>query len=102
MTRSEILDAAKRCVCGDREQDYGSPENNFAAIAHRWNAHIRNRYPGVWCVLDALDVAVMMADLKLARIETGTMKDDSFIDCAGYIACAAEIGTELKASAPHA
>lgn len=26
MKREEILDAAKRCVCGDREQDYGSPE----------------------------------------------------------------------------
>lgn len=22
MNREEILDAAKRCVCGDREQDY--------------------------------------------------------------------------------
>lgn len=29
MKRSEILESAKRCVCGDREQDYGSPENNF-------------------------------------------------------------------------
>lgn len=29
MKREEILDAAKRCVCGDREKDYGSPENNF-------------------------------------------------------------------------
>lgn len=29
MKRSEILETAKRCVCGDREQDYGSPENNF-------------------------------------------------------------------------
>lgn len=29
MERSEISEAAKRCVCGDREQDYGSPEKNF-------------------------------------------------------------------------
>ena len=26
MTRKEILEAAEKCVCGDREQDYGSPE----------------------------------------------------------------------------
>ena len=32
-TRETVLDAAKRCVCGDREQDYGSPENNFRTIA---------------------------------------------------------------------
>ena len=29
MERSEILEKAKQCVTGDREQDYGSPENNF-------------------------------------------------------------------------
>lgn len=29
MNREEILKCAKICVCGDREQDYGSPENNF-------------------------------------------------------------------------
>ena len=34
MTRPEILDTAKKCVCGDREQDYGSPENNFTVIAN--------------------------------------------------------------------
>ena len=33
MKREEILDAAKRCVCGDREQDYGSPEKNFEKIS---------------------------------------------------------------------
>ncbi len=33
MTRSEILDAAHKCVCGDREEDYGSPEKNFQTIA---------------------------------------------------------------------
>ena len=26
MKRAEILDAAKACVCGEREQDYGTPE----------------------------------------------------------------------------
>ena len=26
MNRPEILDAAKACVCGQREQDYGTPE----------------------------------------------------------------------------
>ena len=34
MKRSEILEAAKRCVCGDREQDYGKPEKNFDTISN--------------------------------------------------------------------
>lgn len=30
MTRKEILEAAEKCVCGDREQDYGSPYRHGA------------------------------------------------------------------------
>lgn len=30
MNRSETLDKAKACVCGQRENEYGSPEDNFA------------------------------------------------------------------------
>lgn len=26
MKRAEILEAARVCVCGEREQDYGTPE----------------------------------------------------------------------------
>lgn len=33
MTREEILAAAKQCVCGDRDQDYGSPETSFNMTA---------------------------------------------------------------------
>lgn len=40
MKREEILDAAKRCVCGDREQDYGSPERNFQTIAYLWETYL--------------------------------------------------------------
>lgn len=28
MKRAEILKAARVCVCGERERDYGTPENN--------------------------------------------------------------------------
>ena len=27
MTRSELLHAAEVCVCGQREEDYGTPED---------------------------------------------------------------------------
>ena len=32
MKRAEILEAARVCVCGERERDYGTPENNFETI----------------------------------------------------------------------
>ena len=40
MTRKEILAAAEKCVCGDREQDYGIPENNFRLIAEFWHTYL--------------------------------------------------------------
>ena len=84
MTRAEILDAAKKCVCGDREQDYGSPENNFKTIANLWAD-----YTGFG--FTAVDVAVMLALLKIARIGSGHAKEDNWVDLAGYAACGGEI-----------
>lgn len=32
MKRAEILEQARKCVCGEREREYGRPENNFALM----------------------------------------------------------------------
>lgn len=94
MKRPEILDNAKKCVCGQREQDYGSPENNFQIIADLWSAYYGKKFT-------ALDVAMMMTLLKVARIRTGTATDDSFVDAAGYIACGGEISEAQKMKAEY-
>lgn len=92
MNRKEILNAAIKTVCEERQDSYGKPENNFAIIAHLWSGYLG----GV--VLKAEDVAIMMILLKLARIRTGKFKPDNYIDIAGYAACAAEVagGTETE------
>lgn len=36
LTRADILHAAEKCVCGQRETDYGTPEDNFDTIAELW------------------------------------------------------------------
>lgn len=87
MTRPNILDKAKECVCGQREQDYGSPENNFHLIANLWNSYLRGDY------ISEVDVAMMMALLKIARIRSGNYTIDSFVDLAGYAACGGEIAS---------
>lgn len=95
MNRAEILDAAKRCVCGDREQDYGTPESNFQAIANLWADYLQAR--GVQIdFLEPHDVAAMLALLKIARIASGHAKDDNWIDLAGYAACGGEIETGVS------
>ena len=89
MKREDVLNAAKRCVTGDREQDYGSPENNFRTIAGLWNAYL-----GAPCCIKPKDVAAMLALLKIARIASGNSKDDNWIDLAGYAACGGELETD--------
>lgn len=91
LTRADILHAAEKCVCGQRETDYGTPEDNFKTIAELWEAYL-NKAPtrGVNVRVEAKDVAVMMALLKIARIAAGGGKADSWIDLAGYAACGAE------------
>lgn len=92
-----MLSAARACVCGDREQDYGSPENNFRTIASLWNSYLygaglmENPTPHVWKGLKPKDVAAMLALLKVARIAGNRPKQDNWIDLAGYAACGAEL-----------
>lgn len=92
LTRADILHAAEKCVCGQRETDYGTPEDNFETIAGLWETYLRracvDEAGGVY--IDANDVAMMMALLKIARIAGGSGTRDSFIDLAGYAACGAE------------
>ena len=83
MKRAEILEAARVCVCGEREQDYGTPENSFALIGKLWTAYMGTPFT-------PKDVAMMMALLKVARIKGGDTAD-SVVDLAGYAACAGEI-----------
>lgn len=89
MKRAEILETAKNCVCGDREQSYGSPEDNFSRVAEFWSTY--TGHPII-----AEDVAAMMALFKIARIASGHAKADNWVDLAGYAACGGEIETEAK------
>lgn len=84
VSRADILDCAKLVVNGAREKQYGKPEDNFAIIAKLWSAYKGDSFTPV-------DVAMMMALLKIARIKTGVGTVDSFVDLAGYAACAGEI-----------
>ena len=92
ITRAEILDAAKAIVTGERERQYGKPEDNFRMIGNLWEIYLKARCLDSCGGLDILpeDVAMMMSLLKIARIASGNYKADSFVDLAGYAACAGE------------
>lgn len=95
MDRKEILATAQKCVCGDRDERYGSPESSFRMIAALWEPYLREK-----CVLHDADVSInpddvaaMMVLFKMARVATGSYSADSWVDAAGYAACGGEIGS---------
>ena len=94
VTRKTVLAEAERCVCGQREDEYGNPEDNFETIGLLWSVYIRAAHPEMAMAINGIkskDVAIMMALLKVARIASGKTKADNYIDLAGYAACAGEI-----------
>lgn len=91
MKRGELLDQAKVIVTKDRNSDYGKPEDNFTAIATRWNIWLKGRgIIGPDQAITPLDVPHMMIELKQARAQH-KIKLDNLVDIAGYADCAATI-----------
>lgn len=98
-TRHRVLKEAEKCVCGQREQDYGGPEDSFRLIAELWEPYIREMLvsKGADVSIEPHDVAVMMALLKIARISKNPQHMDSWVDGCGYFACGGEIaGKEME------
>lgn len=81
--RTEILNEASTLINGDRQAQYGTPQENFSRIAAMWSAYLG--FP-----VSAADTAVMMAMLKAARL-ANDKKRDSFVDGAAYFALAGEL-----------
>lgn len=86
-TRKTILDAAATCVCKERNDQYGEPEDCFQDIANLWAA-----YKGV--DFDPFDVAMMMSLLKVARAKANPQHTDNYIDLCGYGSIAGELANK--------
>jgi hypothetical protein len=101
ITRQSILEEAIAAVAG-RGKSYGRPEDIFEHIARLWTTHLDNRYGTARpdrVELDPQDVAMMMALMKIARLENDPNHHDSWVDIAGYGACGGEIaGRNISAT----
>jgi hypothetical protein len=86
--RQEVLDEARRLVCGDRASEYGPPSKSFTRIAQSMSA-LGFSAPGGGSIRPH-DVALLMICVKLARLVESPEKEDGWVDIAGYAACGAE------------
>ena len=86
MKRTEVLNNANQIINGERQEAYGTPEDNFAKIAAMWSAYLE-------AAITPEDVAAMMILLKTARVASGQKVADNWVDIAGYAACGGEIQT---------
>lgn len=84
--KSPILAEASELIHGDRAKDYGDAKESFAHIAALWSAYTKT-------TISPQDVAMMMSLLKMSRMKhSGFTHRDSFVDMAGYVALASDIG----------
>ena len=89
MITKEFLSEAIRLSGTDRQKDYGDKVDNHNNIARLWSAYLDIK-------IEAHDVALMMALLKIARTKLGAVSKDTYIDMAAYSAIAGEIKFKEK------
>ena len=80
----DCLDEAKALINGERQKDYGRPDDNINTIALFWSGYLSQLTGGV-VYLTGRDVCNMQSLLKIAR-DIHTPKHDNCVDVAGYIA----------------
>ena len=84
MKSNQVLNQASVLVKGQREKDYGDKTENHNNIARLWSAYLDVK-------VEAHDVAIMMALLKMARTKLGAVSKDTYIDMSAYSSIAGEI-----------
>ena len=92
--RVEALREAAKIIAGDRDAQYGGPEENFTRIGKVWSMILGVK-------ISNEDVAMMMVGLKVARYANKSgFQADTWIDIAGYAGCGYEVGMlELEKNA---
>lgn len=82
--RGTVLTEARETINGERQDQYGNPEDSFRLIAAFWSAYLG-------CTVSPRQVAEMMVLLKVARQRSGKGKRDNLVDICGYAALAADM-----------
>jgi len=94
-----LLQVAEATINGARQQEYGDKLNNFSQISMLWTGLLARKLTSP---ITPEDVALMMINVKAARLAHNPGHKDSIVDIAGYAGCydklqeEREEGTELE------
>jgi hypothetical protein len=96
LPRASLLREAEKLTCGDRNNQYGPPTQDFQRTAELLQALGYRRVDAEDTINDILpsDVAIIIAQVKMSRIMHSRDKRDSWVDLAGYSACGYECAVE--------
>ncbi len=87
--RVEMLREAAKIINGERDKQYGGPEDNFDRIAKIWTILFHRQFT-------TEEVALAFVATKLARFASNSgFQPDTWVDIAGYAACGYEVGEQL-------
>lgn len=76
-------------LTGEKAEEYGNPRTMFQNISKRWFD----------CDTAEVEVAIMMAELKIERIKHDRTKEDSYLDAIAYLVMALAFMQEGKQNA---
>ena len=80
---------AAELVGGERDRQHGAMLENHENIARLWSAYLEVE-------ITAVQAALMLNLLKVARTKTGDFNLDDYLDMAGYSGCAGEIASRME------
>lgn len=92
--RIQVLREAASLITGDREQEYGSPRDNFGRSADLINARFAHKFKDGESFSPS-DIAMLMLLMKVAR-SVQSPKRDTFVDMAGYAALGFELAEDER------
>lgn len=75
---ADDLDHVKNMLNGEKAEEYGNPRIMCQNISKRWFG----------CDNAEIEVAIMMAELKIERIKYDHSKEDSYLDAIAYLTMA--------------
>lgn len=81
--KERVLEEATSLIEGKRQQEYGTPFDNYSRVAALWSLLIGK-------TITAQQAALMMAALKMDRAFSNPEHRDSYVDLCGYTAIARE------------